>query len=116
MLRNHLVITVPILGLLAVSAPVVSADQRDTRQTPRATVVSPVDLNTASMAELETLPGVGRRTAERIVEYRQKHGGFKKIEELMNVQGIGEKSFLKLKALITVTPPKVKDVPRTPRQ
>ena len=44
--------------------------------------------------------------AERIVEYRQKNGSFKKIEELMNVQGVGEKSFLKLKPLITVTPQK----------
>jgi competence protein ComEA len=65
-----------------------------------------VNLNTASAAELEGLPGVGVRTAERILEYRKKTGGFKKIEELMNVQGIGEKSFLRLKPLISVTPPK----------
>jgi competence protein ComEA len=38
------------------------------------------------------------------VEYRQQNGGFKKIEELMNVRGIGEASFLKLKALVTITP------------
>ena len=61
-----------------------------------------VDLNSASVTDLESLPGVGRRTAERIVEYRQKNGSFKKIEELMNVKGIGEKSFLKLKPFITV--------------
>jgi len=65
-----------------------------------------VDLNTASVADLERLPGIGRRTAERIVEHRQKNGGFKKIEELMNVKGVGEKSFLRLKPLITVGPPK----------
>src|SRR5687767_13724282 len=65
---------------------------------------SPLNLNTATTAQLETLPGIGARTAERIVEYRQKHGGFKKVEELMNVRGVGEKSFLKLKALITVQP------------
>ena len=40
--------------------------------------------------------------AQRILDYRQKNGSFKKIEELMNVKGIGEKSFLKLKPLITV--------------
>ena len=61
-----------------------------------------VNLNTATSSELETLPGIGAKTAARIVDYRQKKGPFKKIEELMNVQGIGEKSFLKLKPQLTV--------------
>jgi competence protein ComEA len=71
-----------------------------------ATAAAPMNLNTATAVQLETLPGIGARTAERIIEYRTKNGGFKKVEELMNVQGVGEKSFLKLKSLITVTPPK----------
>jgi competence protein ComEA len=62
-----------------------------------------VNLNSASAAQLQTLPGIGASAAQRIVEYRQKNGNFKKIEELMNVKGIGEKSFLKLKPLITVS-------------
>jgi competence protein ComEA len=66
----------------------------------------PLNLNTATAAELEKLPGVGPAVAARILEYRQKNGGFKKIEDLMNVRGIGEKSFLRLKPLITVAPPK----------
>jgi comEA protein len=65
-----------------------------------------VNINTATSAELQTLPGVGAATAARILEYRQKNGGFKKVEDLMNVRGIGEKTFLKLKPLITITPPK----------
>jgi competence protein ComEA len=69
----------------------------------RATAASPVNLNSASAAQLQTLPGVGASAAQRIVDYRQKNGSFKKIEELMNVKGIGEKSFLKLKPLITVS-------------
>ena len=68
--------------------------------------VAPVNLNTATQTELETLPGVGPAVATRILEYRQKNGGFKKLEDLMNVRGIGEKTFLKLKPMLTITPPK----------
>jgi competence protein ComEA len=63
---------------------------------------TPVNVNLATAEQLEELPGIGRATAARIVEYRQKNGPFKKIEDLMNVRGIGEKSFLNLKPLITV--------------
>ena len=61
-----------------------------------------VNLNTATVSQLATLPGIGETAAQRIVEYRDKNGGFKKVEELMNVKGIGEKSFLKLKPLVTL--------------
>jgi competence protein ComEA len=69
----------------------------------KATATDPINLNAATAAQLQTLPGVGASAAQRILDYRQKNGSFKKIEELMNVKGIGEKSFLKLKPLITVT-------------
>ena len=71
-----------------------------------------VDLNTATAAQLESLPGIGAVTALRIVEHREKNGTFSKIEELMNVRGIGEKSFLTLKPLITVSASEAK--PQTP--
>ena len=94
---------VGVLALLVVSPSYVRA------QAPAASVekAAPVvNLNTASAADLENLPGVGAKMAERIVEYRQKNGPFKKIEDLMNVKGIGEKNFLKLKARLTVGAPK----------
>jgi competence protein ComEA len=61
-----------------------------------------VNVNSASAEQLEALPGIGAAMAARIIEYRQKHGPFKRLDELMNVRGIGEKNFLKLKPLMTV--------------
>lgn len=60
-----------------------------------------VDLNTATQDQLESLPGIGPAMAKRIQEYREANGGFKRIEDLMNVKGIGEKKFLRLKELVT---------------
>jgi len=98
-----------ILGI-AVSAAAASAQNKATTPqagaTTTATATAPVNLNTATAEQLATIPGVGPKMAERIIDYRQKNGGFKKIEDLMNVSGVGEKSFLKMKPLITVTAPK----------
>ena len=59
-------------------------------------------MNTATATELMQLPRVGAVTAERIVAFRKQHGGFRRVEELMNVKGIGEKSFAKIEPLLTV--------------
>ena len=61
-----------------------------------------VNLNTASIEQLTTLPGVGPKLAARIVEYRQKSGTFRSTQELINVKGVGEKSFAKIEAWLTV--------------
>ena len=92
-----------VLGLVTAA---VSAQESARPAAKTAATAGTVNLNTATVAQLETLPGIGKATAERILEYRQKNGGFKKVEDLMNVRGIGEKSFLKMKPLITVTAPK----------
>lgn len=65
-----------------------------------------VNVNTATAEQLNELPGIGPAMAARIVEHRQKNGPFKKVEDLMNIRGIGEKNFLKLKPLVTVGTPK----------
>lgn len=98
------------LLLLACAVTATAAPVAPPAQTPsaKATAPAPLDLNTATAPQLEALPGIGPATAKRILEYREKNGSFKKIEELMNVPGIGEKSFLKLKPLIAVTPPRAK--------
>ena len=62
-----------------------------------------VNINTASSAELEALPGIGPAKAKSIVEYRQKNGAFKSVEELKNVKGIGDAVLNKLKAEATVS-------------
>lgn len=61
-----------------------------------------VNINTASAAELGTLPRIGPAIAQRIVDFRTKNGAFKRIEEIMKVQGIGEKVYEDIKDLITV--------------
>ncbi|HEX4226461.1 MAG TPA: ComEA family DNA-binding protein [Pseudonocardiaceae bacterium] len=61
-----------------------------------------VDLNTASANDLESLPGVGDATAQRIVTWRSQHGSFNSIDQLRDVGGIGDGKFTKLKDLVTV--------------
>ena len=96
-----------VVGLVAAAVSAQEAGRPATKASAAtASAGAPINLNTATVAQLETLPGIGKSTAERILEYRQKNGSFKKVEDLMNVRGIGEKSFLKMKALITVTTPK----------
>jgi len=64
----------------------------------------PLDLNTASAADLEGLPGIGTSLADRIIEYRATNGSFKSVEDLRNVKGIGPALFVKIAPLVTVGP------------
>ena len=111
-----------ILAIVAIAALPAAAQQkaagsssRAASAKPAATPAAPVNLNTATQAQLEALPGIGRKVAQRILEYRQKNGSFKKVEDLMNVKGIGEKSFLKLKPVITISE-KAAEHPGTPQR
>ncbi len=61
-----------------------------------------ININTASAVELQQLPRIGEKVAQRIIDFREQHGNFQKIEEIMKVKGIGERMFANLKELITV--------------
>jgi competence protein ComEA len=63
---------------------------------------APININTADSAELQKLSGVGPSTAQKILDYRETHGRFARIEDLKNVSGIGDKTFEKLKDKISV--------------
>ncbi len=67
-------------------------------------LTEPLDLNTATLEELIDLPGIGPVLAQRILEYRQTHGGFRSVEELLNVRGIGPKRLEQVRPRVTVTP------------
>jgi len=61
-----------------------------------------ININSASQAELETLPGIGASTANKIIDYRNRNGRFQKIEDIMNVSGIGEAKFNNIKDYICI--------------
>lgn len=102
MMRMGRIAALMLCGVLC-AAHVAGASQDKAASTASAGAAKTiVNLNTATVDQIETLPGIGRKTAERIIEYRTKNGAFKRIEDLMNVKGIGEKSFLKLKPQLVV--------------
>lgn len=61
-----------------------------------------ININTASQEELESLPGIGETTAQKIIEYREENGPFARIEDIIDVDGIGSGTFERIKDLITV--------------
>ena len=80
-----------ILAVVALAATTTAAEQKPAAPAKaasgaKATAASPVNLNTATQAQLETLPGIGAKAAQRILEYRQKVGNFKKVEEIIEFQ------------------------------
>lgn len=64
----------------------------------------PININTATVEQLDTLPGIGPAIAQRIIDYRAANGPFKSIDEIKNVKGIGDAVFEKIKGMIAVGP------------
>ena len=69
---------------------------------PQASPDAPVDLNKATAEALISIPGIGKVMAERIVAWREDHGPFRRVEDLMKVKGVGEKTFEKLRPYVKV--------------
>lgn len=95
LMRKGLIFGV-VLGFLfsIILVPQVQAEAKDSP--------NKININTASLAELQKLPRIGPEIAQRIIDFRKEHGKFKKIEEIMKVKGIGEKLFEGIKDQITV--------------
>jgi competence protein ComEA len=68
------------------------------------TEVSPIDLNTATAAELTTLPGIGQKRAERILALRERLGRFRSVDDLLRARGLGRSLVKRLRPLVRVGP------------
>lgn len=100
-------IYVPRKGEASALPPIAPTVPRSARTAPTArTAVSavqfPINLNTATAAQLEALPGIGPALAQRIVEYRQMHGRFQSVDELLEVRGIGPKRLENIRPYVVV--------------
>jgi competence ComEA-like helix-hairpin-helix protein len=87
------------LGVLVILASAVAAFAKKVPPT------HPIDLNTATVKELEQLPGVGPTTAKAIVDFRSKAGRFRRVSDLLVIRGISEAKLKKMRPYITIGPP-----------
>jgi competence protein ComEA len=81
---------------IALGAPALAFAQQ--KQGP----IGKVNINTATRTELMQIPKIGEKMAERIVQFRKANGPFARVEEIMNVKGMGEKTFLAMRHQLTV--------------
>lgn len=90
--------------------PAPTRSTEETRVLPTATIIPPtlifpININTATLEELQQLPNIGPIVAQAIINYRDSHGAFASIKDLQNVAGIGPKTFDGIRSLITVGEP-----------
>lgn len=91
-----------VFFLLAASLILPATPTLATGKPAAAVAATRVNINTAGAPQLATLPGIGKATAEQIVQHREEHGRFSTTEELVKVKGVGPKTLEKLRALVTV--------------
>ncbi|MBP2100141.1 helix-hairpin-helix domain-containing protein [Enterococcus rivorum] len=101
-ISDQMVIYIPVHGevLPEILKEVSNENNQDKENN---STMNKIDLNKASETELQALTGVGGKKAQEIIRYREQKGGFKSVEDLKNISGIGEKTFEKLKDQITVS-------------
>lgn len=85
-------------------APPATPEPATQPKTPIAPTKTTININTATAAELELLPGIGPALAQRIIDHRREHGAFRRIEDLDDVKGIGPRTLEKLRPLVRVEP------------
>ena len=104
-MKRHSILAVAILMSLLFTGVVFAEDTKKATPIPTPKVEETkekININVATAEELVELPGIGKVIAARIVEYREKNGSYKTPEDMMNVKGIGEKTFEKIKDLIVI--------------
>jgi competence protein ComEA len=101
-LRSIAVLALFFVLLSASLIPPAAAQGQRAKTSSAAAPARPIDLNRAGADELTSVPGIGKTLAQRIVEFREQHGPFKRVEDLMKVKGIGEKSFEKIRPYVKV--------------
>lgn len=99
--QNHETVQLSVPASMQV-LPTVPAPAAEIPSAQSADPAFPVNINAASVTDFMTLPDIGLVLAQRIVDYRESHGDFQAVEELMNVEGIGEKRMEQLLDLVTI--------------
>ena len=101
--RNWATLGIALVVLLLLGSAVPGNAASPSKEKARASSDNPVDINEATAESLTSVPGIGKITAERIVEWRETNGPFRRIEDLIKVKGIGDKMFDKLRPYIKVS-------------
>lgn len=96
MIISGALLLLAVLALTVVPAPLAAGKAQE--GTPDL-----VNVNTAGLEELVTLPGIGEAYARRLIEYRKKHGPFERLEDLLNVRGIGDRTLERIRSRVTVS-------------
>ena len=94
---------IALVVLLALGSAVPGHATSASKAKPQASPDKPVDINKATVESLMSVPGIGKVTADRIVQWRETNGPFRRIEDLIKVKGIGDKAFDKLRPYIKVS-------------